>query len=403
MLFESRDLIANARKENMAAMAAAMKSGSKEEMENALGKFFEDVTAACVESAAMQAQTAMSDKQVLASRGIKPMTSEETAYFTDLCEVAKSKDPKMTLTDWNKTMPETVVTTALDDLRKNHPLLDLINMQNTSYLTKFIFSTQTKQTAAWGAITSTISQELHGAFDYVDMTLNKLTAYFVIPLDLLDLGPNWLYQYAVATMFEAQALALEIAVISGNGKNKPVGMDRNLAGPIDPNNGYPKQTGVALANLGPVELGKIVAMIARDPKDATQPRAVTDLVFVVNEFDYWEKILPATSFQTGEGAWKNNILPIPATIVRTVGLARNETILGIGKKYFLGVGLKKDALTSSDEYQFLEDSRTLKIKTQANGRPLDGYAFVLCDITNLDTTYGRPVQVTNTVKTKATT
>jgi len=69
-----------------------------------------------------------------------------------------------------------------------------------------------------------------------------------------------------------------------------------------------------------------------------------------------------------------------------VAVAAGEAILGMGKRYFLGVGGKR-GIQFSDDYKFLEDNRYYKIVAYSNGRPKDDNAFLRLDISNLEPTY----------------
>jgi hypothetical protein len=65
-----------------------------------------------------------------------------------------------------------------------------------------------------------------------------------------------------------------------------------------------------------------------------------------------------------------------------VACATDEAILGMGKKYFLGVGGKR-GIQFSDDYKFLEDKRYYKIVAYANGRAKDNNCFLRLDISGL--------------------
>ena len=119
-------------------------------------------------------------------------------------------------------MPETIIQDVLKDLQDKHPLLDKINFQNVKYLTRWILNDHTKQTAVWGAINSEIEKKIESSFREIDVNLCKLTAYTVIPKDMLDLGPQFLDNYIRTILREALYVGIETAIISGNGKNQPI-------------------------------------------------------------------------------------------------------------------------------------------------------------------------------------
>lgn len=97
------------------------------------------------------------------------------------------------------------------------------------------------------------------------------------------------------------------------------------------------------------------------------------------------------------------MLPIPADLIQTAALERNEAIIGIAHQYFMGLGVtgKKGVITQDDSVRFLQDERAYKAKLQGNGRPMDEYAFLLLDLSKLETTIPQPVRVVDPVTTQA--
>lgn len=83
------------------------------------------------------------DKQILINRGIRQLTNEETEYYNKLRDAMKSPDPKMALSNMTITLPETTIDDIFKDLIEEHPLLNRINFQNTSYLTRWLLNDHT--------------------------------------------------------------------------------------------------------------------------------------------------------------------------------------------------------------------------------------------------------------------
>lgn len=399
----SKDLIAEAKKKNAADLAAAFKSGDAAKMEEALATFMSDVHDAVLSQAAMDLAAANADAAVLASRGRPAMTSEERAYFEGLAKCMKDADPKMALNNWNVAMPQTIIDDAISGIKKDHPLLAKLKFQPTSYLTSFILNDQPGQGAAWGPISSKIVQELTGKLKKVDLTLMKLSAFMVIPNDLLELGPQYLADYVKATIFEADAYQMEVKFVCGTGHEEPVGMDRDVSGNININTGYPKQSATKVSDFSPTSLGAIVSKLCRTPGDPTKARAVADLIMLVNPFDYWEKVRPATTYPLPSGGYLYDQLPIPAEIIQSIGVDRGQMILGIPLRYFVGVGPtgKEGSIVYDDSVGFYDDARVYRGKIHCNAFPMDEYAFVLCDISELVAVLAKTVSVSGVVQTEA--
>lgn len=384
----SKDLIDQAKQKNAAALAAAMKSGDEGQMTAALATFYSDVHDAVLQQAAEEIEMRNQDAAVLAARGLRVLTSAEMHYYTELGKAMKSDNPKMALDNFSVAMPDTVIDGVIGTIQRNHPFLERINFQNTAYLTRIILAGNPGDLAKWGKITSKIEKEITGSLKEINLTLLKLSAFMCISQDLIDLGPQWMDRYVRETLAEAIAIALETGIVDGTGKDEPIGMTRDISSSAAVQDGvYPRQTPTPLNSLAPTAMGALVAKIARDPNNSTKARVVNpgDLVFLCNAFDYWAKIMPATTYRKPDGSWIRDILPIPADIMQTAALESGRALLGMPSRYFVGLGIygKKGAITQDDSVRFFEDERAYKAKLQGNARPLDEYAWLLLDISNL--------------------
>ena len=366
-----------------------MRGSDEQAVATALANFYGTVKDELLFEAKEAAQNNATEAAALAARGARPLTPAENAYYEKVIAACKSPDPKNAFTGMNVVMPQTIVDGVMEEMQKTHPLLEMISFMNTTALTTVILNAKPGQTAKWGALGSKIQQELDGAFKKFDVSLLKLSAFMVISHDYLELGPAWLDQYIRQCLSESIATALENAIVDGTGNGEPIGMTRNVSSDASVMGGvYPRMDATPLADLTPESLGKLVSMLARDPKDETKARSVGDLVFIVNPFAYWEKIFPATSYRRPDGTWIKDVLPIPATIVQSGALDKTHAVLGIPKNYFAGLGVlgKNGVISFDDSVRFLDDERVYKSRMQGNGRPMDEYSFLYLDISSLKVT-----------------
>ena len=58
--------------------------------------------------------------------------------------------------------------------------------------------------------------------------MNKLTAFVVLPKDALKFSYSWLKQFVIEQIKETVAVALELAIVNGDGVDKPVGLIKDL-------------------------------------------------------------------------------------------------------------------------------------------------------------------------------
>ncbi len=314
----------------------------------------------------------MNDQAVMVKRGLNPLTKEEREYYNEVIGAGGFAGVE-------KLVPATVFDRVFEDLRQNHALLSEINFVNTTATTEWITRNNDVDAAWWGALTAAITKKLEMAFKKEKTDLYKLSAYVPVAKAMLDLGPDWLDRFVREILFESMAIALELAIVAGTGKDQPIGMIKNLNGAVV-EGVYPDKVAVELDDLKPETLGlKVMAPLTKNGK-----RAVPMVLMVVNPLDYWSKIFPATTFLSATGTYVHGVLPIPAKIVQSVAVTQGTMIAGMAKDYFMGVG-STQKIDFSDHYKFLEDERTYIAKQYANGKPIDNDAFLVFDISGMST------------------
>lgn len=406
MKITSKDLFDTVKKQHTATLSAAFKSGDPEQMAQAMTAFFDGMNEAVLQRAAEEIDASNQNATILAARGSNVLTTDERAYYDGLAKALKSADPRAAVANYEVAMPQTVIERIVGTIKKNHPLLDKLNFVSTAYMTRILVNAKPAQLAAWGKITGAVQKEIEGGVQEIALTMCKLSAFMAISMDLVELGPEWMDTYARETLSEALAYAMESGAVAGTGKDQPIGMIRDVSPTASVTDGvYPKQTAVKITRLDAKTMGGLLAKLARDPNDATgkTARAVDprDIIIVFNPFDYWKKVFAATTLLVG-GQYMTNVLPIPAEIFQSAALAEGEAVIGIAPYYFIGIGPagKQGTIVPDDSVKFLEDQRAYKAKLQGNGRPLDQYAFLLLDVSNLESIVSTIVEVAGTVKTK---
>lgn len=409
MSIKKTKTLEESKQEFRSAFSEAMRDGNEEKMVACLESYSEDVCATMLQEARSMTEEQRNNTEVLAARGVRQLTSEETTYYNALAAAMRTSGSgvKNALTDIKVTMPETVIDQVMQDIKSSFELLDAIDFVNSSYMTTWIYNKQGTQTASWGAIGSEITKELNGAFGKISVTTCKLSAYMAISQDYLDLGAAWLDRYIRAILTEAAGMAMETAVVDGAGNadsaDCPVGMTRDLdKGNTDGSTGlttYPQKTATKVTSLDPSTYGAILAKLAKT--STGRNRRVTDVILVCNPEDYFTKIMPATTYMTPSGGYVSNVLPFPTKIIQSEGCPKNKAVVGLGKQYIglLGAGSKKGIVTYDDSVQFLEDNRVYKIRLLGNGRPKDNTSFEVLDISGLTALAYKIVQESTATET----
>ena len=367
-------------------------------------------------------ESAHGDQQILLQRGFRVLTSEETNFYQNLIKAGKQKGATVQTMNGllsDKTMPVTIIEDVTRDLQADHPLLAAINFQSVQYLTRWILSDHATPTAAWGAINSTIAHQIEGAFRTIELTQCKLSAYAVIEMDMLDLGPAFLDNYIRTFLKESVLVALESAIVTGTGNNMPIGLDRDIHQGVTVTAGvYPQKDAVALTSFAPKEYGAVLALMAETevwytqdssgnvvPKNSTSANAdgspksgytkhggfvrnFDEVLLICNQKDYLSKVMPATTVLNAAGGYTKDVFPFPTQVVRSSAVATGKAILCLPKEYFMGIGTSKDGtITFSDDFKFLEDKRTFKIRLHGMGKAYDDTCAVLLDISELEEAY----------------
>lgn len=371
-------------KEAIAAIQSAMKEGDEEGIKQAWQGFLDAVVETIKEDYEMYSN----DNAALAQRGYRQLTKEEKAFYQKMIKAGMAADPKQAFTDLlgiNGGMPETIIQDVTRELQEQHPLLNRINFQNVKYLTRWILNDHTKDSAVWGPINSEIEKEITSGFREINVSLCKLTAYAVIPKDMLDLGPEFLDNYIRTILREALYVALEKGIVAGNGLNQPVGLDRNISEDVDFNQktGYPQKEAIAITSFMPKEYGEVLAKLAVTEKG--RMRTFNEVTLICNQVDYLTKVMPATTVLNTAGLFAKDVFPFPTEVIRCNEIETGQAIICLPEEYFFGLGGSKDGtIMYDDSYKFLEDIRTYLIKLHGNGRPYDNTVALLLDISGME-------------------
>lgn len=378
-------------KESATALMNAYKSGEEKEIQKAWNSFHDSV----VESVKADYEEVLktNDKNILAQRGYRVLTSAETKWYEKFIKGAKSSNPKQALTDLLNVdggMPETIIEDVYKDLVEEHPLLNRISFKNVKYLTKWLLNDHTADRAIWGEINAEITKQIESSFKTVDIVQGKLSAFIVIALDMLELGPVFLDNYIRTILKEGMACGLEYGIVKGIGvKGEPIGLIRDIhkGVSIDTESGYPSKSAVTVTSFTIEEYCNLVADGVLK-KENGKVRTLTKVQLLVNPIDYLKKVIPATTVQATDGTYRNDLFPFPTEVIQTSALDEGEAILCILPEYFFGVGASKNAsLEYSDEFKFLEDKRVYKSKMFGFGKAEDNTSAVLLDITNVNPAY----------------
>lgn len=372
MSLKNLDFTGPSMEEARAKLFAALRTDDENAQKEAMDVFAKGLERSVneqVKAAALQYQDGINDEAILAERGLRrKLTSDERKFFAEAVE-------KQTITGLSKLFPETIIEDVYRNLKQEHPLLSLVDVQEGTVLTKFIYGDSTKKRAFWGTIPADIKQILLDAFKDLDISASKLSGFVALPKGYFELGPSWLANYVITFLQEVMAAALEEAVVNGDGKGKPLGMMRKLSG--DSGGVYPEKATVTVADLKPATLAGIRAALAKAKTDNGIVSAL------INPLSYWAKVYPKLAYQTQAGVWVTTQLPTGEQVITTHAVPENKMVFGVLKNYLLVVA-NEVKIEEYKETLAMEDMDLYVARFFGKGIAKNENAFFVADITTME-------------------
>ncbi len=331
----------------------------------------------------IQAIKGSNDAAILAARGCRVLTEEETKFYTAFQKSYTTGNIEKAFEGIENTYPESTIESVTKDIRESFPLLAAVDFQTAKTVTKMILNAKGVQLAQWGGFGSAITKELEGAFRVIDISAKKLAALMPVSKDIVQAGPVWIDNYVRKCLVEAVGQAFCYAIIKGTGKNEPIGMMRDCSSTAAVVDGeYPLKEAVAITALDAETLGDLYARVSVDDNGRSRP--VNKAIFPCNPLDYYRYIFPAITIRNADGEYVTRTA-LPVEFIPEASVDEGEAVFGIGLEYFLGVvfGGEAGAIDFSDHAKFAEDMRLYMTKLLANGRPKNNSSFLRLDITGL--------------------
>lgn len=269
-------------------------------------------------------------------------------------------------------LPQETIDRIFDNLTTNHPLLAEIGLKNAGLRLKFLKS-ETTGTAVWGKVFGEIKSQLDATFSDEETIQNKLTAFVVIPKDLKDFGPAWIERFVRLQIEEAFAVALEAAFLSGDGKEKPIGLNRQVQEGVSVSGGvYPEKavTGVLTFADSQTTVKELTDLYKHHSTDEKDKAVVVDgnVVMIVNPSDAWDVKKQYTSLNA-QGVYVT-ALPYNLKIIESIAQVKGKVVTFVKGRYdaYIAGGV---AIQKYDQTLALEDMDLYAAKQFAYGKAKD--------------------------------
>lgn len=377
---KSKDLIKNELENNI---NAALQSEDSGKLAGVLADYAEKLENDVKADA--EAYRATNDASILARRGVRQLTSAESKFWNAFIDNAKNPQAAAAHGVTGSDLPQTILESVFEDVQNKFPLLNAIDLQYTSAMTKLYIS-DSAGSAEWAGLLSDKEQTADplSGLKVIDIVHNKVLGYVAVSNDMLEEGPQWVDAYVRAYLAEAIGLKLEDGIVNGNGLTQPVGMTKDLSKDVSQSTGYADKTAVSLTELSPEKYGEIVSTLAET--DGGKARPVEKVTCVVSPVTYFKKIMPATTVLTQVGTYVSGVFPYPTEVVQSAAVPQDKVIFCLGKKYKLCVGTTGSAgkLEVSNQSKFLSDLTVYRTKVYANGQPTDNNSCVVADVSKLE-------------------
>lgn len=314
----------------------------------------------------MSATTSDKINELMASRPTNGLSENETKFFNAISSGVTGADV---------TLPLEIMNQVFTELEQAHPLLSIIKFQSSGLKMKAIIadSLASGGVAKWGEIFGDIKGQLSQTFKEVDFSQSKLTAFLAIPKDALENGYDWLKTFIVIQMSEAMALALETALVVGDGDNQPIGLMKDLEkGSVS--NGkttYPdKAVEGDLSDLKPdtaaTKIAPLMQKLAKNAKGVSV-NISGQVKLLVNPDDYYG-ILAKFMYLTQNGQWVA-VLPFGVEIVQSVAVPTGKAVIFAANRYWAYMGGTK--MGEFDQTLAIEDLQLYTVKSFYYGKAYD--------------------------------
>lgn len=370
--FKKNDEFKNAKQEFVNALNNA--ELSEEERTEKLDGYVAALSNAVQDSVLEAVSNQHNDQQILASRGQAQLTSEENKFFNAVVQDGLFNDEEV--------LPLTTIERVFDDLEKEHKLLAAIGVQNLGPVTKMI-KADPSGLAVWGKIFDGIQGQVNAAIKDEEFVQLKLTAFGVIPDDMLELGPVWVERYMRTLLMEVISTGLENGYINGRGPNQsePIGLTKD----VDPETGnVTDKASSGTLTLVDSERG---AVIKNGLKEAVKALSVDangesrnvagKVALVVNPIDAID-IQAAATHQNVSGVYVT-ALPFNIELIESDQIEVGKALFFVKGKYLAAVG-GGYKLRKFDQTLAMEDAHLYTIKTFAYGTPDDNNAAKIYDL-----------------------
>lgn len=275
-------------------------------------------------------------------------------------------------------LPQTTIDRIFEDLEQSHPLLQEINLVNVGLRLKFLKS-ETEGAAVWGKIYGEIKGQLDAHFSEDEEIQDKLTAFVVVPNDLLEMGSNWVERFVRTQITESFSYALVTAFVDGDGNDMPIGLRKDVSVGVTVTGGvYPDKTSTGTLTFADPDatIKELTGVMNALSTKENGKRIAVDgkVILICNPAQAWA-LKAQYTIQNANGAFIT-ALPFGVRVVEAEGVPTNEVIAFVKGRYdaYMGGGTK---IKKFDQTLAIEDCTLYTAKAFFYGKARDDKAALL--------------------------
>lgn len=324
-----------------------------------------------IQQVVAEAERASRDVEFKKSLGLANLSESEKKFFQYICAGAK-----MAVTaNQIDILPIETVDRTLADVRTEYPITSLINFAPANV--KHWLTGSKSGGAVWGALTSAIdsSGELSATIAALNIEVNKLYAYCVIPKAIRDLEIGYVERYFRAILKEAMYDGIAAGYLDGDGKTAPIGILRQIGTVSGDGTHTAKSVNGTLTGFSPLQMAPVLTALSNNGK-----RPVRDITVIARPTDVYAYINPALYGDSISGGYiQKSFMPIE--VIEEPKMPSGKAAVTMPGYYTMGFsGMKVEEYK---ETKALDDADLLIAKVYGNGRAEDDSVAYVFNPANL--------------------
>ena len=322
-----------------------------------------------IEQLLIESEMAAHDADYKKTLGLRSLNEAEKQFYT------KFKDIKQALTASQiDIIPIEIIDRTLEDVKKASSIMKLVTFAPAN-VKKWITAAKTGA-AVWGGLTDAIKGELTATIKTLNIEVNKLTAYLIIPKAIRELSLEFVDKYFRAILAEAMQDGLVTGYLNGDGKTGPIGIMRMIETTNADGTNKLKTPVTNITKFSPKGLAETRKKLTNKGK-----RTVSVLYLICNPSDEAEYVDPCMFGESIMGGYSlKTFMPIEKIVDANCPVGTG--IFTIENAYVMGTtGVK---VNEYDQTLAMDDADLIIAKCEANGRPVDDNTAVVFDITKLE-------------------